>query len=57
VLRQQFVVHWRVEVSVVSEIDGLMFTLGDGPGTRLTAAPAPRCLESAQRQGSSGIGS
>ena len=31
-----------VTVRVVSEIDGGMFTIGDGPWTRLTAALAPR---------------
>jgi hypothetical protein len=42
---------------VVSEIDGRMFTIGDGSWTRLTAAPAPRCLAGAQNGGSSGNGS
>lgn len=32
-------------VRVVSNFDGLIFTIGDGPSTRMTAALAPRFLK------------
>ena len=35
---------WQ-ELRVVSNFDGLIFTIGDGPSTRMTAALAPRFLK------------
>jgi hypothetical protein len=42
--------EWKVNLRVVSEIDGLIFTIGDGPLTRMTAAKArrPRIRRQAQ---------
>jgi hypothetical protein len=34
--------HYIRHLRVVSKIDGRMFTIDDGPWTRLTAALAPR---------------
>lgn len=46
---------WFHKLRAVSEIDGVIFTMGDGPSTRLTAA-APRFLEGDQDDGSRGNG-
>jgi len=42
--------EWKVNLRVVSEIDGLMYTIGDGPLTRMTGAKArrPRTRRQAQ---------
>jgi hypothetical protein len=44
--------HDDDELRVVSEFDGLIFTIRDGPSTIVTAASAPRSFPGLQNGGS-----